>query len=100
VDHYLTLVLVLMVWGAATALTFQASLVGVANSAPTPKQGQAAGIANESQMLGGVFGIAAMSALQVSIGRWDVVFGFAALIAAAALLLGVLTLDRRRPRAS
>ena len=99
-DHYLALVLVLMVWGAATALTFQSSLIGVANSAPREIQGQAAGIANESQMLGGVFGVAAMSALQVAIGRWDVVFAFAALVAAGALLLGLLTLDRRRSRAT
>lgn len=100
VDDYLLLLPVLVVWGPATVLVFQGSLTGVANAVPVERQGQASGISNEAQMLGGALGVAAMSALQISGDRWDVVFGAAALVAVAVLAFGIAAIDRSRPAAA
>ncbi len=89
VDAYWALLPALVVWGPATVLSFQGALTGVANSVPTEQQGQASGISNEAQMLGGALGVAVMSALQVGGARWDVVFAVAAVVALVALVFAL-----------
>ncbi|MEM9513636.1 MAG: DHA2 family efflux MFS transporter permease subunit [Actinomycetota bacterium] len=86
VDNYLALLPALLLWGPAVLYTFQGALTGVANSVAVEQQGQASGISNEAQMLGGAIGIAVMSALQTSGARWDVVFGVSAATALAVVL--------------
>ncbi len=86
VDNYWALLLPLLIWGPAVVFSFQGALTGVANSVPVEQQGQASGISNEAQMLGGAIGIAVMSALQTSGARWDVVFAVSAATALAVVL--------------
>ncbi|MEM8620343.1 MAG: DHA2 family efflux MFS transporter permease subunit [Actinomycetota bacterium] len=98
VDNYVALLVPLLVWGSATVFSFQGSLAGVANLVSVQQQGQAAGISNESQMLGGALGIAVMSALQTSGARWDVVFAVSA--GAAVVTAGFASSALRRSPAS
>ncbi len=97
VDNYLALVPLLLVWGPAVVFAFQGALTGVANAVPVEMQGQASGISNEAQMLGGVLGIAIMSALQTSGQRWDVIFGASAAVAIVVVLFAWFAVDRRAP---
>ncbi len=97
VDDYALLLPVLVVWGPATVLAFQGGLTGVAACVPVEQQGQASGISNEAQMLGGALGVAVMSALQVGGAGWGVVFGVSALVALAVLGFAALAIDRTRP---
>jgi EmrB/QacA subfamily drug resistance transporter len=97
VDDYAALLPVLIVWGPAAVLVFQGALTGVANAVPVEMQGQASGISNESQMLGGAFGVAVMSALQVGGASWAVVFAASALVALTVFVIGIVGIPRRSP---
>lgn len=97
VDSYAPFVPVLVLWGVALVFTFQGALTGVANSVGIEQQGQASGIANEGQMLGGAFGVAIMSALQVGGASWAVVFAAPALVVVVVLVVGAFAVRRARP---
>lgn len=98
VDSYLALLPAVILWGPATVVSFQGSLTGVADSVPVERQGEASGIGNESTMLGGVFGVAVLSALQTGTDRWEIVFGAAAVISLTGFLFAWRNVDRSVPQ--
>jgi MFS family permease len=98
IDSYALLLPALLTWGAFTVATFSGSLTAIANSVPIEMQGQAAGISNESQMVGGALGIAVLSAMQTAGRSWTVVFGAVAVVAVVVFVIGLLTVDRSRPQ--
>lgn len=96
-DDVAVLILPLVVWGVAVVFTFEGSLTAIMNGVSDDEQGQASGISNESQMLGGALGIAVLSALQTGGASWTVVFATSAAVVVAVLVLAAVTVDRSRP---
>lgn len=95
-NSYAALVPALIVWGSCQPFLFVPPQRVVMNAVPINKQGQAGGILQTAQLLGGTIGMAISSALLTATGDYDTVFLATGALSVTVLLFGLRAIEREK----